>query len=104
MQITRKCVVTYLYIYRTDAFIQTKIKEKFKYCTIITIAHRLNTIIDSDKIMVMAAGKIVEADHAYKLLQLKNGYFSYMVEQTGPAMRQQLKDMAREAYELKICK
>lgn len=54
--------------YETDAFIQQKIKEKFKDCTIFTIAHRLSTIIDYDRILVMDAGKVVEYDHPYKLL------------------------------------
>lgn len=52
----------------TDEFIQKKIKEKFDGCTIITIAHRLTTIADYDKVMVMEAGKVLEYDHAYKLL------------------------------------
>uniref|UniRef100_A0A8B9MTL5 AAA+ ATPase domain-containing protein n=1 Tax=Accipiter nisus TaxID=211598 RepID=A0A8B9MTL5_9AVES len=37
---------------RTDEFIQKTIREKFAHCTVLTIAHRLNTIIDSDRIMV----------------------------------------------------
>ncbi len=45
---------------KTDAFIQRVLKESFKDTTVITIAHRLNTIIDYDKILVMHKGEIVE--------------------------------------------
>jgi ATP-binding cassette subfamily C (CFTR/MRP) protein 4 len=43
---------------RTDNLIQSVIKQKFKKTTVITIAHRLNTIADYDKVIVMQRGKI----------------------------------------------
>ena len=41
---------------KTDAFIQKMIREKFTETTVITIAHRLNTIADYDKVIVMKQG------------------------------------------------
>ena len=45
---------------KTDAFIQKVIREKFTDTTVLTIAHRLNTIADYDKVLVMRKGEIVE--------------------------------------------
>ena len=67
---------------QTDAFIQKVIKEKFKETTVITIAHRLNTIADYDKVIVMKRGKIVEHGSPWMLLQ-KKGQFADMVSHTG---------------------
>lgn len=48
-----------IYFTRTDSLIQLTIREKFKDCTVLTIAHRLNTITDSDLVMVMDAGRLM---------------------------------------------
>ena len=47
---------------RTDEKIQVMLREMFKDCTVLTIAHRLNTIIDSDKILVVDDGIAAEFD------------------------------------------
>ena len=52
----------------TDSLIQRSIREKFKDCTVLTIAHRLATIQDSDVILVMADGKIKRHGHPSKVL------------------------------------
>ena len=46
----------------TDEFIQQVIRKEFSHCTVLTIAHRLNTIIDYDKILVLQDGKVIEYD------------------------------------------
>lgn len=83
---------------RTDALIQNTIKNKFRMCTVLTIAHRLNTIMDSDKVLVMDDGSMVEFDHPHILLQNKNGFFYKMVEQTGPFNAKVLHNMASEVF------
>ena len=64
---------------KTDAFIQRFIREKFSGTTIITIAHRLNTIADYDKVIIMRQGEIVEQGAPWRLLE-KRGVFYDMVQ------------------------
>ncbi|XP_048800530.1 ATP-binding cassette sub-family C member 2 [Lagopus muta] len=66
----------------TDHLIQTTIRSAFADCTVLTIAHRLHTIMDSNRVMVMQAGKIVEFDSPDKLLQ-KQSIFSAMAKDAG---------------------
>ncbi|KAK5646965.1 hypothetical protein RI129_005429 [Pyrocoelia pectoralis] len=86
---------------QTDALIQSTIREKFAQCTVLTIAHRLNTIMDSDKVLVMDAGTMIEFDHPFKLLQNENGALYDMVQQTGKAMADSLKRVAADSYKAK---
>src|SRR2546422_452048 len=72
--------------FRTDALIQQTIRQEFGSCTVLTIAHRLNTIIDCDRVLVMDEGKVVELDEAHTLLQDINSIFHAMVKTTGKAM------------------
>lgn len=67
----------------TDILIQNAIREKFADCTVVTIAHRLNTIMDSDKVLVMDAGKVVEFGQPQVLLQNSNGAFYGLVREAG---------------------
>ncbi|CAD8078629.1 unnamed protein product [Paramecium primaurelia] len=97
----------------TDAFIQNTIKEKFNDCTIITIAHRLNTIADYDKILVLEEGKVLECGHPFELLATdtktaigidKESVFAMMAIQTGVKNGQAIFDLAKKAYLKKILK
>ncbi|KAJ8919555.1 hypothetical protein NQ315_002177 [Exocentrus adspersus] len=88
----------------TDSLIQKTIRENFKHCTVLTIAHRLNTIMDSDKVLVMDAGRAVEFAHPHLLLQKADGHFTNMVRQTGQNMEAVLRKVAREDYARKFAK
>ncbi|XP_054643011.1 ATP-binding cassette sub-family C member 4-like isoform X2 [Dunckerocampus dactyliophorus] len=83
---------------RTDSLIQQTIRDKFQECTVLTIAHRLNTIIDCDRILVLDAGKIQEYDEPYMLLQNKEGLFYQMVQQTGRAEAASLLHAAKQVH------
>ncbi len=64
----------------TDAILQKMIRTEFKNCTVLTIAHRLDTVIDSDYILVMDKGSCVEFGNPQDLLQNKSGLFSSLCE------------------------
>ncbi|EAR91416.2 ABC transporter family protein (macronuclear) [Tetrahymena thermophila SB210] len=68
---------------QTDKLIQQKIRERFKNSTVITIAHRLNTIADYDKIFVLENGTVAEQGNPYDLLQQEKSIFKEMALQTG---------------------
>jgi len=57
-------------------------------------------VIDSDKVLVMDKGTMVEFDHPYNLLQNKEGVFYKLVEQTGPDTADLLHGLATEVHYL----
>ncbi|KAI0325196.1 P-loop containing nucleoside triphosphate hydrolase protein [Cubamyces sp. BRFM 1775] len=70
--------------YETDTIIQTSLRTELgKDVTLLTVAHRLQTIMDSDKIMVLDAGHIVEFGKPSELLQKENGMLRALVEESG---------------------
>ena len=67
----------------TDDLIQETIRREFIGCTIVTIAHRLNTIIDYDRILVMDKGIVAEFDSPQALLANTNSLFHSMAKDAG---------------------
>ncbi|CAK58832.1 unnamed protein product (macronuclear) [Paramecium tetraurelia] len=88
---------------KTDEFIQETLKNKFSDCTLITIAHRLNTIADYDKVMVVSEGQVIEFDTPFNLLANsvnsifvdKATEFSKLVKNTGEQNTQLIFDIAK---------
>ena len=100
----------------TDKLIQVTIREEFQNnVTLVVIAHRLQTIIDSDKIAVLDQGKIIEVGHPHELLNAKQykpespitfegsdssfqSEFDKLVNETGKESSAKLREIAAEAY------
>ncbi|CAL8127080.1 unnamed protein product [Orchesella dallaii] len=82
----------------TDALIQKTIRTKFLECTVLTVAHRLHTVIDSDKILVLDAGSVKEYNDPYILLQDRSSALYSLVQQTGTATADALYKVAKSAH------
>lgn len=63
----------------TDALMEKTIRTQFSECTILTIAHRLNSVFKSDRVMVVDDGTIVEFDEPSKLKENKDSFFYKMI-------------------------
>ncbi|CAG2119673.1 unnamed protein product [Medioppia subpectinata] len=83
----------------TDALIQRAIGRHFAAATVLTIAHRLHTVIDSDQVLVMDAGRAVEYGPPHELLASSESVFYGLVAQTGPQMAAELRRAAKQAYD-----
>uniref|UniRef100_A0A8B9Y2N4 Multidrug resistance-associated protein 4-like n=1 Tax=Bos mutus grunniens TaxID=30521 RepID=A0A8B9Y2N4_BOSMU len=68
---------------RTDELIQTKIRERFAHCTVLTIAHSLSSVINCQGIMVLDSGRLKETGQPNDLLQNRNSLCYKMMQQLG---------------------
>lgn len=79
---------------QTDAFIQRTIRNHFANSTVLIVAHRLRTVMDSDRILVMVEGRIAEFDEPHILLGQPDGVLSQMVTATGHQEAESLRQIA----------
>lgn len=88
--------------------IQETIRKSFSNCTVLTIAHRIDTIIDADRVLVLDAGSVVEFDEPIVLLNKRSedvaGSFASMCKATGKDTAAKLKMAAQKAADLRRAK
>ncbi|NXE87494.1 MRP7 protein, partial [Menura novaehollandiae] len=65
---------------KTDQLLQQTIRQRFADKTVLTIAHRLNTILDSDRVLVMQAGRVAELDSPTRLSQKDGSLFQRLLQ------------------------
>jgi len=82
--------------FKTDEMVQESIRECFSDCTVLTIAHRLQTIIDNDKILCLNKGKLENFDHPYDLILDKTTIFNELIFSLDSAERTKLIEIAKK--------
>ncbi|KAI9142973.1 P-loop containing nucleoside triphosphate hydrolase protein [Paraphysoderma sedebokerense] len=87
--------------YQTDSLIQNTIRTKFSNSVVLTIAHRLSTVLSYDKILVLHLGQVMQFGHPHELLMDKKGILSLMVDDTGEESSKSLRRIAEESWKAK---
>ncbi|CAJ1049980.1 multidrug resistance-associated protein 9-like [Xyrichtys novacula] len=64
----------------TDALIQIAMNEAFRCCTVLTITHRINSVLQADRVLVLDQGEVVEFDHPDVLRQNPDSLFSQLLK------------------------
>ncbi|KAM3326369.1 ABC transporter C family member 8 [Capsicum chacoense] len=77
----------------TDAILQRIIREEFSNCTVITVAHRVPTVIDSDMVMVLSFGELVEYDQPSRLMQTNSSFAKLVAEYWSSSRRSSLQKL-----------
>ncbi|KAJ3234486.1 hypothetical protein HDU81_001373 [Chytriomyces hyalinus] len=78
----------------TDSYIQKVLREDFAECTVLCIAHRLNTLMDYDQILVLDAGRLAEYDTPHNLATNPASLFSALIDETGASNAALLRKIA----------
>ncbi|KAJ3067411.1 Multidrug resistance-associated protein 1 [Podochytrium sp. JEL0797] len=84
----------------SDKRIQESMKTLFKSATVLSVAHRLNTIAAFDKVLVLQNGKVAEFDAPHVLLNTRHSIFGEMVDATGVANASVIREIAKEQYSM----
>ena len=82
----------------TDTLVQQAIRTHFSQCTVLTIAHRIDTIIDSDRILVLDKGRVVEFEVPFLMLENENSYLSKLLSHMDPYTQIKLRKLAEMSY------
>lgn len=73
----------FCFFFSTDLMIQQTIRSTFAKYTVLTIAHRLHTVIDSDRILIIDDGKLIEFETPYTLITKETSMFCQMCKALG---------------------
>eukprot|EP00899_Mesostigma_viride_P010623 jgi/Mesvir1/19562/Mv07034-RA.1 len=87
--------------FETDFLIQKMLKEVFVGTTVLVIAHRMDTIIDSDTVLVLDKGLVAEYGEPKILLENPNGVLASMVNKTSAASQSKLREKAHLSFMLR---
>ena len=80
----------------TEALIRETIRTRFQDCTVLTVAHRLESVMECDRVLVIENGAVVEYDYPYLLLRDDHSRLTEMAKQGGDARYEHLKRLAEE--------
>lgn len=75
--------------FETDSLIQQTIRREFANVTVITIAHRINTIMDYDKVLVLEQGQVAEFDSPERLLNNPSSLFASLASKSGTQLNKE---------------
>ena len=90
----------------TDAAIASAIRTHFASATVITIAHRLGTVIDADLVLVIGEGRVLDFGSPHELLSRsgERGAFQRLVDETGSVMAASLAREAQATHDRRVSK